>query len=254
MPKGLFSQTVGVLFQGEIGIADLKPLLTEFNVAKEIPSADNWEFGGPALIVEYLREVNGLVSLDVVNRPWPDHMGNPKEEATLFGAWSMGWFGPFTYPGNLQRAAQQSWRWPEAKEIILQHTSFVRIKISYVFGAEKDAKCLPENYEPLPELEFLTSLASTLLQHPHALCYFNPNGEVVLSKTLLDEAVTFDSTQKIPALDVWTNVRLFNVNPTWLLMDTVGNWQLDMPDHEMAFPKENFEFREIDRWLRNASL
>ena len=254
VPKGLISQTVVVLFHREVGLADLKPLLTEFNIAKEVVPAENWEFSGPSLTIEYLPEVNGLVSLDIVNRPWPDHMGNPKEEVTLFGAWSMGWFGPFTWPGGLERAVQQSWSWPEAKNLIPTHTSFVRLRMSYVFGADKEAKCLPENYAPLLELEFITSLASTLLRHPNALCYFDPNGEVLQSKTALDKAVAFAGTQNIPPMDVWTNVRLFNVNPTWLLMDTIGNWQLDIPDHEAAFPKDKFSPQEVSRWLRNVSL
>lgn len=252
--KGLISQTVAVLYHQPIGLADLKPLLTEFNVVKEIVEERQWEFGGCALIVEYLREVNGLVSVDVVNRPWPDDMGNPKEAVTLFGAWSMGWFGPFTFPGNLLRATQQSWRWQQAKDDIPRHTTFVRIRLSYSFGLPKDAKCLPENYAPLPELEFITTLASTLLQHPAALCYFNPNGEVVLPKATLDHGVAFAREHDFPPLDIWSNIRLFNFSPTWLLMDTVGNWQLDMPDHEMAFPRDRFPLQEVDRWLRNASL
>jgi hypothetical protein len=137
---------------------------------------------------------------------------------------------------------------------LFQHTVLFRIRSSYVFGAEKDAKILPSNYQPLPELEFITTLASTLLQHPNALCYFNPNGEVVLPKILLDQAVALSGAHGIPPLDVWANVRLFNLDPDWLLMDTVGNWQLDIPDHEMAFPKEKFTPQEVDRWLRNTTL
>jgi hypothetical protein len=124
MPKGFISQTAVILFPKYIEITDLKPLLTEFNIVKEIATSENLEFGGPSLTIEYLREVNGLVQVDIVNRPWPDHMGDPKKEITLFGAWSMGWFGPFTWPGNLERAMQQSWRWPDAKTIIPTHSSF----------------------------------------------------------------------------------------------------------------------------------
>ena len=254
MPKGLISQTVVVLFREEIEVGELRSLLTEFNVVREIEAAKDWEFGGPALLVEYLPEVNGYAQVDIVDRPWPDHMGNPKEEITLFGAWSMGWFGPFTYPGGLRRALEQSWTWPEAKELVPQHTAFVRIRMSYVFGAAKEAKCLPENYKPQAELDFITTLASTLLQHPQALGYFNPNGEVVRSKLLLDQAVIFANEHDLPALDIWTNVRLFNINPEWLLMDTVGNRQLDIRDLEVAFPKDKVSPQEADRWLRNVTL
>jgi Domain of unknown function (DUF4261) len=254
MPKGLISQTVVILFRRETGIEELKPFLSEYVVVKEIPVAKQWELGGPTLIVEFSPEVNGLAAVDVVNRPWPDDMGDPTTNATLFGAWSMGWFGPFTFPNNLQRAVQQAWRWPEAQETVPQHSSFVRIRMSYIFGAGKDAKCLPKDYKPLPELNFVTALASTLLRHPAALCYFNPSGEVVLTKALLDEAILSANSQNIPALDVWTNVRLFNFDSNWLLTDTLGNWQLDIPDHEMAFPKGMCTPTEASRWLRNTVL
>ncbi|MDJ0847938.1 MAG: hypothetical protein QNK04_06055 [Myxococcota bacterium] len=38
-------------------------------------------------------------------------MGDPQREPLLMGAWSMGHFGPFAYPGGLERAAQQCWGW-----------------------------------------------------------------------------------------------------------------------------------------------
>ena len=40
----------------------------------------------------------------LVDAPWPDHMGDVEQEAELFAAWNMGWFGPFAYPKNLERA------------------------------------------------------------------------------------------------------------------------------------------------------
>ena len=254
MPKGIITQTFVVLFREYIEVASLKPLLSEFNIVKETPGNANWALGGPGLILEYLRKINGLIAVDVVNQPWPDHMGNPKTEMEIFGAWAMGWFGPFTYPGGLERATQQSWQWPEAKSAVPQHAGFLRLRISYGFGLPKDAKCIPDNYDPLGELEFLSALASTLLQHPAALCYFNPSGELLLPKAGLDRQITFAREHKLPALPAWTNVRLFNFDANWLVMDTVGNWQLDMPDQEMAIPRATFDGAAYDAWLRDVSL
>lgn len=235
-------------------MGELAPLLGDFSLVDERPAADNWEFGGPSVTVAYQPEVNGYATVDVVDRPWPDRMGDPKNEVTLFGAWSMGWFGPHTFPGGLDRAVQQAWSWPEAAETVARHRAFVRVRTSYVFGAEKDAKVLPSDYVALPELAFVASLAEALLDHPDALCYFNPNGEVVLSQEGLRESRAFGAQHALPPLDSYANVRLFNIDPTWLLMDTVGNWQLDMPDHEIAFSHDLCQPQEVARWLRNVSL
>lgn len=254
MPKGIISQTFVILFHEYVEIESLRSLLTEFNIVKQTPGGSNWALGGPSLIVEYMRAVNGLVAVDIVNQPWPDHMGDPKKDFDIFGAWAMGWFGPFTFPGGLERAVQQSWQWPEAKARVPQHTGFARLRMSYSFGLPKDAKCLPENYDPLAELDFLGALTSTLLQHPAAGCYFNPNGELVLPKARLDEQILFAREHNLPAMPAWSNVRLFNYNADWLLMDTIGNWQVDMPDHEMAIPRANFKGGAHDAWLRDVSL
>ena len=37
-------------------------------------------------------------------------------------------------------------------------------------------------------------------------------------------------------------------------MDSVGNWQLDIPDHEVGFPSADFSPQEVDNFIRNASL
>jgi hypothetical protein len=37
-------------------------------------------------------------------------------------------------------------------------------------------------------------------------------------------------------------------------MDSVGNWQLDMVDHEVAFPKDAVQPSDVDNFIRNASL
>ena len=68
MPKGIITQTFVILFHEYVEVASLKPLLSEFNVVKETAGNANWALGGPGLILEYLREINGLVSLDVVNQ------------------------------------------------------------------------------------------------------------------------------------------------------------------------------------------
>ena len=113
---------------------------------------------------------------------------------------------------------------------------------------------MPNDYEPRAELEFVSQLATELLNLPNALCYFNPNGEVLRDQRSFSEALSYGLANELPPLDAWSNVRMFIINAQWSLMDTVGNWQLDIPDVEACFHSESFEFNEVDNFLRNVSL
>lgn len=252
--KGIFTQGLVVLTRGSVSLEELGALLKTHPFVRTVPANDTWAPGGSGGLVAYRTEVNGAVLVDIVERPWPDHMGDPKGEPTLFAAWTMGNFGPLTYPRALDRATQQSWSWADAKTEVPRHTGFIRLRLSYVFGAGPDAKVMPADCNPRHELEFLTALAVELLQHPAALCYFNPNGEVVLPAARVTENLAYHREHKLPPLNLWANVRLFNVTDDWLMMDSVGNAQLDLPDMEVAFPKGAHKPGEIDYFIRNATL
>jgi hypothetical protein len=53
--------------------------------------------------------------------------------------------------------------------------------MSYVFGSKKDALTLPEDYDPVAEMQFLSRAVMALLKAPGVICYFNPNGEQLLA-------------------------------------------------------------------------
>jgi hypothetical protein len=181
-------------------------------------------------------------------------MGDPKTETTLFGAWSMGHFGPFAYPHGLQRATQQAWSWQDAGDAVGRHTSFVRLRLSYIFGAPNDAPVIPPGNDSCGELSFLGRVAIAVLRVPGALCYFNPGGEVLCNANALAGSVELSVQRGVPPLDAWCNVRLFNFDAQWLVMDSVGNWQLDIPDIEVCFLKEEFEPGSIASFIRNLTL
>ncbi len=254
MPKGIFTQGICILLERVVSLDAVAAELDEFKVLGQREASESWAFGGPSLVVDYLAESNGLVAIDVVDQRWPDHMGDPKEDMMVFGAWTMGHFGPFAYPGGLQRAGEQSWSWEPGRTIAQQHTAFLRIRSSFALGAEDDEPVIPEDYQALPELEFATNIATALLNVRGALCYFNPNGEVLRDQDGLRESLNYGWAHKLPPLDVWSNVRLFNFNDEWSLMDTVGNGQLDVPDVEACFHSEHYDFQEVDNFLRNVSL
>lgn len=257
MPKGFFSQGVAVLLSEAVSIHKIKEVLQQgFEVGDIYDSSEQWEFSGPSVLIPFRPEVNGYITVDIVNRSWPDHMGDPAEDTMLFGAWSMGYFGPFTFPGNLERAAWQSWGYLEGKQATSAHTAFIRVRSTYVLGKTDDeAPIMPEDYEAFPELLLMTAIARALLQLPEALCYFNPNGECLASAAMIDELLERYEQTGLPPLELWSNVRMFQLpqDENWLLMDTVGMLQLDESDHEAIFDKNAYDPNEVDNFLRNVS-
>ena len=254
MPKGIYSQCLCVLTTCEIPITEIGKALQAYDVlgypdhSREVP----WQFSGPSLVASYRPDVNGKVVVDSVSLPWPDGMGDPQTDVTTFGAWSMGHFGPFTYPGGLRRAGQHSWHWEPGQTIAAGHTGFVRLRSSYVIGGG-EAKCLPQGYDPVGELNFLTGMAKAILKMPGASCYFNPNGEVLRNLQAFPELLDGCLADILP-LPAWCNVRFFNLEGGWFLMDTVGNGQLDVPDFEVLFNVERYEPGRIDNYLRNVTM
>ncbi len=256
--KGQFTAGACVLFERSVSLDQLDRALVEFEVVKRLDEGSDWAMRGPSLVLALRPDVNGYVSVDTVGKPWPDHMGDPQSEPMLFGAWSMGNFGPFAFPNGLKRAMQHSWGWPEGKTIPQRHTGFVRILASYVFGGDPNAMIFPPAYDPLAELEFVTDVALAVMKLPGALCYFNPNGETLRSVQGMEESLAFARQRNVPPLDLYANVRLFNVDEGWLVMDTVGNGQLgspDLPDLEACMLKDKkYDLGQVDGFLRNTTL
>ncbi|HJL15130.1 MAG TPA: DUF4261 domain-containing protein [Sandaracinaceae bacterium LLY-WYZ-13_1] len=257
MPKGLFTGSTVVLFEAPPSLDSIERALGAFSPRgrREASEGDPW-LGGPSVLVEMRAEVHGLATVDVVDRPWPDAMGDPQADPKLFGAWSFGAFGPFVFPGALERAAQHALGWPEADDVAGAHRAFVRARSSYVLGLGDDARVLPDDYDPVAELTFLTDLASALLGLPGALAFFDPSGEVFLSSAALEDLMARRREADLPPLDAWSNVRFFQLGDAagWGLMDTVGMEQLEVTDQEACFPIDAVSPDEVAPFLRNVSL
>jgi hypothetical protein len=253
--KGLFTQGVALLTDGQTTIRHVRSALRQqgFDIVKEVPAQAEWAFGGPAVVIAFLPAVNGAAVADVVKEPWPDTMGDPKRDPVLFGAWGMGQFGPFAFPGSLARAQEQSWSWEPGRTVPAGHRGFVRIRTSYAFGGDQDPPVLPPDYDPAAELMFLSRAVLALLQAPGVMCYFNPNGEVLRDHAAFKKTWDACAAQGSIPLSLWMNTRFFKVDAGLGLMDSVGNSQLDTRDVEVAFPTARYEPSEIHQYVRNVT-
>ena len=254
MPKGFFTQSACVLLSNATSLDAIAPLLSEFSIAKRVDQAVAPELSGPTLILAFRPNVNGYVQVDVRNKAWPDHMGDPKTEGMLFAAWTMGHYGPFAFPGGLRRAQEQLWAWPEGKELVERHTAMVHVSTSYIFGAAENAPVMPADCDPMAEIRFVTRIALALLKHPDALAYFNANGEILADEKVLRKSLELHEQHEQPPLDIWANIRVLNPNNGWMIMDTVGMEQLDRPDLEACFPSKAYDLGMVASFLRNCSL
>jgi hypothetical protein len=255
--KGFYTQGLAILLRRATPLEEIEESLQDFSVVKtRAEGSAHWAFGGLSVVVAYRPDVNGFVAVDTIDHRWPDHMGDPKADPDVLGAWQFGHFGPGAWPGSLKRACQQSSGWPNGRSVPLQHRAFIRVLSSYVFGGDNNALVMPSDYNALRELEFVTRIAAALVRLPEALCFFNPNGECVRSPSQFLDTLNQHTPAREMPLDVWSNVRFFRfegTNPEWALMDTVGMGQLDASDHEACFLLDAHSPNEVGSFLRNVS-
>lgn len=247
MAKGLFTAGLAALFDHTPSTASLVDWLSEHGDLERLPGGS---MGVDPLVLSFRPEANGRLVADIVPSGWPDGMGSVEEDPDLFGAWAMGGYGPFAFPGGLSRAVEQSWSWPGAEAAVASHRAFVRLRCTYAIGAEPDQAVVPADYDPLAELLFLHELAATL---PGASALFNMNGEVLQPPSVVQQRLLDGKASGYVPIDVFSNVRLYNIGPSWSLMDTVGMAQVDRPDVEAAFDGR-VDPNEVAGFLRNIGL
>jgi len=238
----------------DVSLDEVAQVLAAYKPRRQLLGGESWEFGGPSLVFEAAGLDHGFVVVDVVTHPWPDDMGVEQQESALFQAWDDGQFGPFTFPGSLARASEQSWSWPEGNTVPSQAVGFIRIRLGYEVDQEDKEQQLPEEFDPVAELELLTGICSELLQLPQTICYFNPSGEVLRDRDSFRESEELCREHSIPTIDLWSNVRLFRFDEQWAMMDTVGNSQLGLPDIEACFDADSYPFNNVDQLLRTISM
>ena len=163
MPRGFFTQSTTVLFSQAPSIDAIEEALAPLGASiTRRETEPGWLSGGTELLVPFGESPAGTLHVDVVDQAWPDGMGHPEEAADLFGAWTMGAFGPLAFPNNLARAAQQAVAFPGAKEAVAGHGAFVRLRTSYLVGAGPDAPIMPEGWSPLAEIDAMLQIVRPL--------------------------------------------------------------------------------------------
>ena len=262
MAKGLFTQGMCVLLREPVSIEKLEERLKCFELVAHHESIED-DDAPTTLVMKYRESTGGHLLVTPSKALWPDDMGDPDESPETFVAWSLGQFAPLAFPGCLRRASEQSWGWEGGVDVIPNHKAHIRLLISYVLGTEESEQgdsddeelpLLPDDYEPMHEMKFITRAVAELLQLPEAICYFNPGGEVLRDESTLRQGLNYAWNHDLPPLDMWTNVRIFRADPKWTLMDTVGNGQLDQPDLEAVYKADAYQPEEVERFLRSASL
>jgi hypothetical protein len=251
----MFTQTLCVLLKSDVPLDDLSRVLASYGPQRRNALDEPWEFSGPSLQIPLPEQDRGFVIVDVVSKPWPDAMGFEAQDSPLFQAWDAGQFGPFTFPGSLERASEQSWGWPEGRSVPSQCRGFIRVRLGYEIDEDASPEdVFPDEFDPVGELAFLTGICSKLLTLPQAICYFNPNGEVLRDQESFRESESLCEEHDIPTIDLWSNIRLFRFDSDWAMMDTVGNSQLGLPDIEACFDAESYEYNSVDQLLRTVSM
>lgn len=211
-----------------------------------------WLSGGTELLVPFGDDPEGHVHVDVVESPWPDTMGDPKEDPPLFAAWSMGAFGPLVFPKNLERAVKQAVAFRDAGEAVAKHRAFVRLRTSYLVGAGEDSPIMPENWSALAEIDAMLQVVAPILGIEGACAYFDPNAEVILPHDGVRALLESDEREGSTPLELFTHVRLFNIDSQWSLMDTVGLDRFLLPDVEVLLTRD-VDPNLVAGFLRNVS-
>jgi hypothetical protein len=254
MAKGLFTQTMAVLLQAPVNIKELIPLLEGFEIDGPHPAGSAWQISGPSLVLDYEPTLNGVIQIDAVDHRWPDSMGGLNEDPALFAAWGTGHFGPFCFPGSLERACVHNYTWREGSPLAARHQAFLRVRLSYDLEARPEEARVPKSVRPSEECEFMLAVVEALLEHPKALCYFNPNGETLAPLAALSEICDHYRKAGLPAINLLANRRMMKFqNSEWMMMDTVGMGQLDKPDLEVCF-RDNHDPNEIAVFLVNTAM
>ena len=249
----MFMQTAVVLFAQPPTLDEVAACLQGIPGARRIEGSGEgpyWMGGDGAVIVPSDSGKNGGVAVELFRKPWPDSMGSPEGDPELFGAWAMRHFGIATFPFALARALA---RHDGARR---DHGGFVKLNLSYLFGAGPDDLVCPEDRDVASELRTLALLGEKLCALPHALGWFAPNGEVWSPLSEAPDRLRRQAAGELVP-ELWVSTRIYPAGEH-VILETVGMRSLggDMVghrDHQLVLPDLGLEPDVVERFLQDIS-
>lgn len=192
--------------------------------------------GSPQLQIRGTFQGNGdEIVVDVLADRWPETLLTP-------AAW-----GPCTTSDSLARAVQHSPCWEEAAQKVEQHQGVVLLR--FFEGAT-----LPQSRdEHVLRFLALLKLAIALSALPEVSVYFCPGGEVLLPLEFVGDVLHTSQMVGMPPFDLLANLRLSWLDERWIIFETIGNQQIDLPDLEVYADSQGKDLNEIASWLRRWS-
>lgn len=257
----MFAQSTAILMDRRISLEELFDALSPLEGCQLLPhdkeQTSDWMAGEGSVLVRSGSGSNGAISATVFHKAWPDRMGDAKTDVDLFGAWAMHFFGMGTFPLCLGRAAAYCPCGEKRGHAIREgHAAFVRCNLSYLFGADMDARVYPEDRNVGEELRALAALARCVLGLPGAVAWFHPAGEVL---RLRDEVMTDLEAQAAGLLrpSLWVSRRVRTSGRSAVIetvgMSCLGSLPMNRPDHQLVFGPCDASREQLDRFLEQVS-
>lgn len=233
-----FSQGITILCSQAPDLGALRLLLERHGyVITAMEESSEWpEMQGPCLTLNADSDNKATCWVDICDFPWPDDLGTTGEPTQVTTAHAMGAFGPFAYPGALERAMQVP-GYEEATNPARSHRAFVRMRIIRLpLGSDESPDEMMGDPDPLRELPFLIQLAAKVGELPEAGVFFNPNSELLLTFARIHHILSVADEQKTFPLEPFCRYRGCRVDETWSVVDSIGMAQLGLRDFEFAWP------------------
>lgn len=252
----MFNQSAFVLFSVAPSLDEIETVIGDFHVLGRTEQGDrpHWACDGEALVLSMQDSAGTGVIIDIVEHPWVD-WPKPNEDQNLFQAFMQNAFGCYVTPGSMRRAAKQTWVWEGAKDAANNHKAMVRIRTTHFDLGNGEEQEEAEPLAPEVELRTITAIAANIAELEGALAYFNPAGESLRTAEFVKESMEWAEDEGCLPLDVWTNIRigLIELGASWLVMDTIGMNQLNLPDIECCFENGKYNRGEVDTFLHNVA-
>ncbi len=258
--KGLFTQGAALLLgYNRSRSTSCCPCSKVSASRRRLGASGNWALGGETLLLGFRQRAAARWRSTWSSSPWPDEMGDPQLSPELFGAWSNGYFGPFTFPQRLRarrppgldlegspgRPAGAPGLPPPAHQLRLRRGS-------------PATRCDPGKPRSAGRAAGAHRGRPGAFPPPGGDRLFQPQRRnPAASANGWPKPSTGPRRRSVPRS---TSGRTCASSPStgcadgWFLMDTVGMLQLDVPDHEIFLPGKTYDFREAEGFLRNVAL